>query len=745
MKSIKGLSFYNSEGSLIDVEELYAQVQQLEQDSAAKIIIGETASTTSTTSSDVDELAGTETDISLTNADDFKAGDMGVSIVTVTDRNNSHGFMVFLALADEPDQPAGTLHVRFITGIYNGKDGTDGQGATIAVGEVTTGAAGTQASVINSGTENDAVLDFTIPKGADGASGVTDVTAGTPTEQDGYTVTPVTFNFEQGNSKTVNIQVKNGEGAGLQQNDVINRTASVDTANENSPDFVENNGDLWVKKTTGYKIEVTTLEAILPNGNYSSSAATAPNGKIYVLGGHAKGNSYYDSIVEFDPITQAVTTIKATLPRPYSISAATAPNGKIYVFGGSLATSSSESDYIVEFDPITKAPTTIEATLPSARDGTSAATAPNGKIYVFGGRDVNYTYLNDIVEFDPVAQTATTLKATLPNVRIGTSAATAPNGKIYLFGGANSSSNYGTCFDYIVEFDPITQAVTTLEATLPNVRIYTSAATAPNGKIYVFGGANSTVIGSANYVDDIVEFDPAAAQYTYSPAVVLSQEEYTQFKNVLNGVFSVGISAPNAEISGVLSAGNTTISGTLTATGDISAQNVTADGAVTADSAEVRGTLEAGNATVSGTLEAGNATVSGTLEAGNTTISGTLTATGDISAQNVTADGAVTADSAEVSGVLSAGDTKVNGTLTATGKVTVASATVNGTLSARNTTVNGTLTATGKITAPSATVNGELTADSAEVNGTLSAGNTTVNGTLSASGEVTASSFNATT
>lgn len=125
MKSIKGLSFYNSEGSLIDVEELYTQVQQLEQDGAAKIIIGETASTTSTTSSDIDELAGTETDISLTNADDFKAGDMGISIVTVTDRNNSHGFMVFSALADEPDQPAETLHVRFIAGIYNGKNGSE--------------------------------------------------------------------------------------------------------------------------------------------------------------------------------------------------------------------------------------------------------------------------------------------------------------------------------------------------------------------------------------------------------------------------------------------------------------------------------------------------------------------------------------------------------------------------------------------------------------------------------------------
>ena len=491
MKSIKGLSFYNSEGSLIDVEELYAQVQQLKQDSAAKIIIGETASTTSTTSSDIDELAGTETDISLTNADDFKAGDMGVSIVTVTDRNNSHGFMVFLALADEPDQPAGTLHVRFITGIYNGKDGIDGQGATITVGEVTTGAAGTQASVTNSGTANAAVFDFTIPKGADGASGVTDVTAGSPTEQDGYTVTPVTFNFEQGNSKTVNIQAKNGEGAGLQQNDVINRTASVDTADENSPDFVENGGDLWVKKITGYSTpEADTLSAVLPSGRVSTSAATAPNGKIYVFGGLVGTQIDTDDIIEFDPVTQSVTTLDATLP--------------------------SERFYI------------------------SAATAPNGKIYVFGGRDSSI-YLDDIVEFDPV-----------------------------------------------------TQSVTTLEATLPSRRASTSAATAPNGKIYVFGGYGGSPF-SASLLDDIVEFDPPTVQYAYSPAVVLSQAEYTQLKNILQGIFAVGISAPSAEVSGTLSAGNTTVNGTLTATGDIS----TVGGATVGANLSVMGDASAQNVTAS--------------------------------------------------------------------------------------------------------------------------------------------------
>ena len=46
-----------------------------------------------------------------------------------------------------------------------------GDAATIAVGTVTTGAAGTQAAVVNSGTTGDAILDFTIPKGDKGEKG----------------------------------------------------------------------------------------------------------------------------------------------------------------------------------------------------------------------------------------------------------------------------------------------------------------------------------------------------------------------------------------------------------------------------------------------------------------------------------------------------------------------------------------------------------------------------------------------
>jgi hypothetical protein len=51
-----------------------------------------------------------------------------------------------------------------------GATGASGAAATVTIGTVTTGAPGTPAAVSNSGTSSSAVLNFTIPQGAPGAS-----------------------------------------------------------------------------------------------------------------------------------------------------------------------------------------------------------------------------------------------------------------------------------------------------------------------------------------------------------------------------------------------------------------------------------------------------------------------------------------------------------------------------------------------------------------------------------------------
>lgn len=52
--------------------------------------------------------------------------------------------------------------------------GPQGDAATVSVGTVSTGAAGSSAAVTNSGTSSEAVFNFTIPKGDAGSPGVTD-------------------------------------------------------------------------------------------------------------------------------------------------------------------------------------------------------------------------------------------------------------------------------------------------------------------------------------------------------------------------------------------------------------------------------------------------------------------------------------------------------------------------------------------------------------------------------------------
>lgn len=86
-------------------------------------------------------------------------------------------YMQMINAAEEAQKIAQSVRDDADSGKFNGKPGADGasgkdgKAATIAVGIVTTGEAGSAASVVNSGTESAAVLDFTIPAGAKGEQG----------------------------------------------------------------------------------------------------------------------------------------------------------------------------------------------------------------------------------------------------------------------------------------------------------------------------------------------------------------------------------------------------------------------------------------------------------------------------------------------------------------------------------------------------------------------------------------------
>ena len=66
-------------------------------------------------------------------------------------------------------------------GVKNEQTGPAGAAATIKIGTVTTGNAGTQAEITNAGTSSAAVFNFVIPKGDKGEKGDTGATPGNAT------------------------------------------------------------------------------------------------------------------------------------------------------------------------------------------------------------------------------------------------------------------------------------------------------------------------------------------------------------------------------------------------------------------------------------------------------------------------------------------------------------------------------------------------------------------------------------
>ena len=84
-----------------------------------------------------------------------------------------------------------------------GDKGDTGTAATIEVGTVTTGAAGSSASVVNRGDANNAILDFILPKGADGKGSVITVNGKEPDAGGNVNVEEYTHPYR---SVTVNAQ-----------------------------------------------------------------------------------------------------------------------------------------------------------------------------------------------------------------------------------------------------------------------------------------------------------------------------------------------------------------------------------------------------------------------------------------------------------------------------------------------------------------------------------------------------------
>jgi N-acetylneuraminic acid mutarotase len=199
-----------------------------------------------------------------------------------------------------------------------------------------------------------------------------------------------------------------------------------------------------LKSTEMYSPESSKWSAKASN-QYAVEELTGAvvNEKLYVFGARGGGNPYaaLNFVEEYDPVTNTWIS-KAPKPAPVSGAPAVPYNGEIYLFGGiydydSNSGSAIYSDVVEAYDPLTDTWRFVSS-MPVVISNMAAAVS-GSKVYLIGGIDTNgNNAATDVIAYD--FQTNEWITSGLgslskPRGFVYSSAAPAVNGEIYLIGG----------------------------------------------------------------------------------------------------------------------------------------------------------------------------------------------------------------------------------------------------------------------------------------------------------------------
>lgn len=236
--------------------------------------------------------------------------------------------------------------------------------------------------------------------------------------------------------------------------------------------------------------------APLPSARAGLAIAVVGN-NIYALGGfkvkELKTAAVYDTILNSWTSVPAMHTARGGL-------AAASAGSKVYAIGGCKGGASDpvNCDFggtslrAVDALDTTTNTWTVMAAMPTARADLAAVTGADGKIYAIGGWNVRNSFndpvaLDTVEAYDPVANTWTA-RAPMPTARYWLSAALGSDGKIYAYGGVDTTTNTPQVFE---AYDPNTNTWTQLAGFVLSAAGQVGAGAAFLGsRVYVIGGSD---------------------------------------------------------------------------------------------------------------------------------------------------------------------------------------------------------------------------------------------------------------
>ncbi len=226
--------------------------------------------------------------------------------------------------------------------------------------------------------------------------------------------------------------------------------------------------------------------APMPTPRTGAVAVAVPSGLIYVMGGSRSGGPT-NTVEIYSPTADTWSKGPSMLDRRAGFSAVLGADGRIYAIGGTSTTQDAGSALTAEALDLTTHEWTRLENLPQPREHAGSAALPDGRIVVLGGIDwkIDYGRIYDsMAAYSPDAGHWSTLPSLMLNARFDHAVLALGDGRLAAFGGSTSFAELSNRAEVWSPAPPLWSSL----PAMPDYRYAFSATKGPDGTAYLLGG-----------------------------------------------------------------------------------------------------------------------------------------------------------------------------------------------------------------------------------------------------------------
>jgi len=247
-----------------------------------------------------------------------------------------------------------------------------------------------------------------------------------------------------------------------------------------------------------------------------------PSGKVLIMGGWAKPNTWSNTVDSYDPQSNTLARLPATATQKVGLYPRihVLPTGKLFYSGVTTDPLASESKL---FDPQTNSWSTVDSLNFGPRgDGISVLLPGLDEVLAFGGSQQevgNATATAELIDLssgDPQWQFTTPMNL----ARKEASSVVLPDGTVLAVGGARGPGSYDNPVKTAELFDPVTKTWTVMAAQTAVRAHHSTAVLLPDGRVLSAGGDRGDLQKTAEIYSPPYLFKGARPTISGSPGQV---------------------------------------------------------------------------------------------------------------------------------------------------------------------------------------------------------------------------------